>query len=100
MRGCAGRRTGRVRERTRPGDVKRYGTRLRLAAERKCPSLTPCTFGRSPGAEMIYEPSPLAVAIFVIFVGITLALSFYLGARAKSAAGYFAAGGGIHWFVN
>ena len=49
---------------------------------------------------MIYEPSSLAVGIFAVFVGVTLALSFYLGARAKSAKGYFAAGGGIHWFVN
>ncbi len=49
---------------------------------------------------MIYEASSLAVAIFVIFVGITLALSFYLGSRAKSASGYFAAGGQIHWFIN
>lgn len=49
---------------------------------------------------MIYERSTLAVAIFAIFVGITLGLSFYLGRRAKSASGYFAAGGGIHWFVN
>ncbi|MFN0056536.1 MAG: cation acetate symporter [Planctomycetales bacterium] len=49
---------------------------------------------------MTYDASPLAVGIFVLFVAITLGLSFYLGARAKSAAGYFAAGGGIHWFVN
>lgn len=49
---------------------------------------------------MIAEPSGLAVGIFALFVAVTLGLSFYLGARAKSAAGYFAAGGGIHWFVN
>lgn len=49
---------------------------------------------------MIYEPSPLAIGIFAFFVAVTLGLSFYLGARAKSARGYFAAGGGIHWFVN
>ena len=49
---------------------------------------------------MIYERSILAVVIFAVFVGITLGLSFYLGRRAKSASGYFAAGGGIHWFVN
>ena len=49
---------------------------------------------------MIYEPSVLAIGIFAFFVAATLALSFYLGARAKSAQGYFAAGGGIHWFVN
>lgn len=49
---------------------------------------------------MIPDPSPLAILVFVIFVSITLALSFYFGAKAKSAAGYFAAGGQIHWFVN
>src|ERR1700746_61104 len=49
---------------------------------------------------MIYEPSRLAVGIFAVFVAATLALSFYLGARARSTKGYFAAGGQIHWFVN
>src|SRR5882724_8077174 len=49
---------------------------------------------------MKYDFSLLAFVIFTFFVGLTLGLSFYLGARAKSAAGYFAAGGGIHWFVN
>lgn len=49
---------------------------------------------------MIPQPSPLAVFVFFIFVAITLGLSFYFGAKAKSAAGYFAAGGQIHWFVN
>ncbi|TWU25681.1 sodium/solute symporter [Bythopirellula polymerisocia] len=49
---------------------------------------------------MIYTPSFLAVAIFFLFVGITLGLSFYLGGRAKSSAGYFAAHGQIPWFVN
>jgi cation/acetate symporter len=53
---------------------------------------------------MIYEtslwPPSLSVVIFFSFVAVTLGLSFYLGAKAKSAAGYFAAGGGIHWFVN
>ncbi|MCP4191099.1 MAG: cation acetate symporter [Planctomycetaceae bacterium] len=49
---------------------------------------------------MIYEASVVAVVIFFVFVGITLALSFYLGSRAKSAQGYFAAHGQIPWFVN
>lgn len=49
---------------------------------------------------MIYEPSFMAVLIFGVIVAITLGLSFWLGAKAKSAKGYFAAGGGIHWFVN
>jgi cation/acetate symporter len=49
---------------------------------------------------VIYEPSFVAVAIFFVFVGFTLALSFYLGSRAKSSQGYFAAHGQIPWFVN
>lgn len=49
---------------------------------------------------MIYEPSPTAIAIFALFVAITLGLSFYFGRTARSAQGYFAASGGIPWFVN
>ena len=49
---------------------------------------------------MIYAPSPLAVGVFVGFVGSSLGLSFWLGRQAKSAAGYFAAHGQIPWFVN
>jgi cation/acetate symporter len=49
---------------------------------------------------MIHESSVTAVLVFLLFAGIVLAISFYLGARAKSASGYFAAGGGIHWAVN
>src|SRR6478672_4754680 len=39
-------------------------------------------------------------AIFAFFVGVVLVLSFYLGARAKSAKGYYAAHGQVGWFVN
>jgi cation/acetate symporter len=49
---------------------------------------------------MIHVTSSLAVLIFLTFAGVVLAISFYLGSRAKSAQGYFAAGGGIPWFVN
>ena len=49
---------------------------------------------------MIHETSTTAVLIFLLFAGSVLAISFYLGSRAKSAHGYFAAGGGIHWAVN
>jgi len=49
---------------------------------------------------MIYEPSPLAIIIFLLFVGVTVGLSFYLGRQAKSSEGYFAAHGQIPWFVN
>ncbi len=49
---------------------------------------------------MMHETSPLSIAVFAVFVGITLALSFYLGRRTRGASGYFAAGGQIPWFVN
>jgi len=49
---------------------------------------------------MIYDPSPVAIGIFILFVGITVGLSFYLGKQAKSSEGYFAAHGQIPWFVN
>ncbi|MFO0954781.1 MAG: cation acetate symporter, partial [Isosphaeraceae bacterium] len=49
---------------------------------------------------MIYEHNWTAVSVFGVFVAAVLALSFVLGARAKSSQGYFAAHGQIHWFVN
>ena len=44
--------------------------------------------------------NPQAVMVFAMIVGLTLALSFYLGSKAKSAKGFFAAGGDIPWFIN
>jgi len=49
---------------------------------------------------MIYGVSYLAIALFVVFVLGVLGLSFYFGSKTKSASGYFAAGGTIHWAVN
>src|SRR5881409_401796 len=49
---------------------------------------------------MIYHSSAIAVVIFSVLVGAVLALSFFLGRKAKSAKGYYAAHGQIHWFVN
>lgn len=49
---------------------------------------------------MIYDFSPVAATVFFLFVGTVLAISFYLGSKAKTAQGYFAAHGQIHWFVN
>jgi cation/acetate symporter len=49
---------------------------------------------------MIYEPSPAAVTVFAAFVAAVLILSFYLGSKARSSQGYFAAHGQVHWFVN
>ncbi len=42
----------------------------------------------------------MAIVIFLIFVAVVLGLSFFLAARARSASGYYAAGGKIHWAVN
>ena len=49
---------------------------------------------------MIYEPSYLAIGVFALFVAIVLGISFYLGSKAKSAKGYYAAHGEIPWLVN
>lgn len=49
---------------------------------------------------MPYHASPLALAIFLGFVVSVLLLSFWLGRRAKSSQGYFAAHGDVPWFVN
>lgn len=42
----------------------------------------------------------MAIIIFLAFVGFVLGLSFYFGSKTKSASGYYAAGGQIHWGVN
>lgn len=49
---------------------------------------------------MIHSVSVSAIGIFLLFVVGTIGLSFYLGRRAKSSAGFFAAHGQIPWFVN
>ncbi|HBS87104.1 MAG: cation acetate symporter [Bacteroidetes bacterium GWF2_38_335] len=49
---------------------------------------------------MIYEASTIAIVLFFVFVALVLGLSFYFAAKTKSASGYFAAGGNIHWAVN
>lgn len=49
---------------------------------------------------MIYDVSIWAVLIFTLFVAAVLGLSFYFARKTKSAAGYYAAGGNIHWGVN
>jgi len=47
-----------------------------------------------------YQASPWAITIFLFFVASVLAISYYFARRTKSAEGYFAAGGSIHWSVN
>lgn len=49
---------------------------------------------------MKYDFSWTAFIVFFMFVGSVLAISFYLGRKAKSAKGYYAAHGQINWFVN
>ena len=49
---------------------------------------------------MIYAPSGIAIGVFVGFIVAVLVLSAWLGRRATSASGYYAAHGEIHWLVN
>jgi cation/acetate symporter len=42
----------------------------------------------------------MAVTIFLFFVALVLGLSFYFANKTRSASGYYAAGGQIHWCVN
>ena len=49
---------------------------------------------------MIYAPSPIAIGVFLTFILFVIGLSAWLGRRATSASGYYAAHGEIHWFVN
>lgn len=42
----------------------------------------------------------MAIIIFIIFVVFVIGLSLYLGNKAKTSSGYYAAGGKIHWGVN
>ena len=49
---------------------------------------------------MIYEFSPLAFTVFIVFVLSVLGLSLYFGRQGEKRKGYYAAHGQIHWFVN
>ncbi len=49
---------------------------------------------------MIYQISSTAIIIFIAFVLTVLGLSFFFARKTKSASGYYAAGGQIHWAVN
>ena len=42
----------------------------------------------------------MVIGIFLAFVAFVVGLSFYLGRKTKTSAGYYAAGGKIHWGVN
>ncbi|MBE0565651.1 MAG: cation acetate symporter [Krumholzibacteria bacterium] len=44
--------------------------------------------------------TPLSIVIFSLFVALVLWLSWFFARKAKSASGYYAAGGQIHWAVN
>lgn len=48
----------------------------------------------------MYETSLGAIGVFVTFVLLVLWISYYFARRTKSAKGYFAAGGNIHWSIN
>jgi len=42
----------------------------------------------------------MAIVTFLIFVVFVVGLSLYLGTKAKTSSGYYAAGGQIHWGIN
>ena len=42
----------------------------------------------------------MAITIFLVFVFFVIGLSLFLGNKTKTAKGYYAAGGKIHWGVN
>lgn len=42
----------------------------------------------------------MAIIVFIIFVVLVIGLSLYLGKKARTSSGYYAAGGKIHWGVN
>lgn len=48
----------------------------------------------------MYETSSWAIAVFIGFVAFVLWISYHFARRTKTAKGYFAAGGNIHWAVN
>ena len=49
---------------------------------------------------MRYVPSVWAILIFISIVILVLWISYFFARRTKSAEGYFAAGGNIHWSIN
>ncbi|OHB53985.1 MAG: cation acetate symporter [Planctomycetes bacterium GWF2_50_10] len=48
----------------------------------------------------MYDVSTWAIIVFTSFVAFVLWMSYYFARRTKTAKGYFAAGGNIHWSVN
>ena len=55
---------------------------------------------RERGEGLTWEKSTLAIIIFLVIVALVLFVSFCTARRARSASGYYAAGGRIHWGVN
>jgi cation/acetate symporter len=53
-----------------------------------------------PLPNISYPPQPIAIFLFVSIVVVVLIISWYFARKTKSSAGYFAAGGKIHWMVN
>lgn len=49
---------------------------------------------------MNYVASPWAIILFLAFVASVLGISYHFARTTKTSAGYFAAGGSIHWSVN
>jgi len=47
-----------------------------------------------------YEFRPIAFAMFIVIVALTLAISVYASRRVRTAGHFYVAGGGVKWFVN
>src|SRR5947207_493907 len=80
----------------RPGphrDGPGSGPALRRAVPR------PPRGARRGGPAVTHDVSWTAVAVFTAFVALTLGISFAFASRTRSARGYFAAHGQVHWFV-
>jgi cation/acetate symporter len=52
------------------------------------------------GPALTNDFKPLAFALFVLIVAVTLAISVYFSRRVRTAGHYYVAGGGVRWFVN
>ncbi len=71
-----------------------------LAASAAALALPAHAAGALEGAATKSEINPIAIAMFLVFVGLTLFITKWAAGRTKSRADFYAAGGGITGFQN
>nr|WP_207766050.1 cation acetate symporter [Solimonas fluminis] len=71
-----------------------------LAASAAALALPAHAAGALEGATTKSEINPIAIAMFLVFVGLTLFITKWAAGRTKSRADFYAAGGGITGFQN